>query len=108
MLVDWRSDLITPERAIRIVGDVVVRTGFRHAVTGPATNVWTIVLECQDCERSILEMLTSTETEEIDGERRERAYPFTVEAILSAVLRHRVTHHGEVLSGDRPDAGTAG
>lgn len=104
MLVDWRSDLITPERAIRIVGDVVVRTGFRH----PTASVWTVVLECQDCGRSILEMLTSIETTETEGERRERAYPFTVEAILSAVLRHRVTHHEEVLSGDRPDAGTAG
>jgi hypothetical protein len=97
MLADWHRELISPERAIMITGDCVVRSGFRH----PDPSTWLVVLECNDCERVIVELSKSVETLDAPGERRESSYPYTVETLLSAVLRHRVTHHEEVLSGDR-------
>ena len=104
MLANWNSFLITPERAIRIAGDVIVRIGYRH----PDDVTWMVVLECNDCGRSVMALANSVRQSEPEGEIRESSWPYSVEAILTAVLRHRVIHHEEVLSGDRPDAGTAG
>lgn len=100
MLKDWNPDLITPETAIRIVGDVVVRVGYRH----PNDVTWMVVMECDQCHRSIMDLATSVQQSEPEGEIRESSWPYTVEGILTAVLRHRVTHHEEVLSGERTDA----
>jgi hypothetical protein len=104
----WDTRLITRGQAFEIVGERAVVIGFRATADGN----WMVFLDCHECGRPVAELcLTDMST----GTPIEHPYPVTVDAIVSGVLRHRVIHHEEVLSGargersergDHPDAAT--
>jgi hypothetical protein len=103
-LADWDPRLMSPERALRLVGDTRLYVGIEMARLsqfepeggGPGrADQMQVNLRCRIDGQSVMLLAASSELE-LGG----NATTFTVADVLSAALRHLVMAHDVALSGE--------
>jgi hypothetical protein len=113
-LRQWDARLITPSRALELVGDLGVYASQEwadHAQYEPegggpaAPGRWQINLRCQECGQSCA-MLAQGRPGELVGVADTDAFTTSLGDLLSAVLRHRVMAHDLPLNRRSDDDGT--